>query len=95
MQVKRLNRYTKQVPTNLYQALLRATNSNPNRKAPEVIRRVRQLHLTRMLTSRQSDEGTGKHNYRLSGHAGLAVKPLDLHLVKVGSIPTGPTHGEV
>ena len=28
------------------------------------------------------------------GHAGLAVKPLDLHLVNVGSIPTGPTHGE-
>ena len=25
----------------------------------------------------------------------LAVKPLDLHLVNVGSIPTGPTHGEV
>ena len=24
----------------------------------------------------------------------LAVKPLDLHLVTVGSIPTGPTHGE-
>ena len=29
-----------------------------------------------------------------SGPAGLAVKPLDLHLVNVGSIPTGPTHGE-
>ena len=29
------------------------------------------------------------------GPAGLAVKPLDLHLVNVGSIPTGPTHGEV
>ena len=28
------------------------------------------------------------------GPAGLAVKPLDLHLVNVGSIPTGPTHGE-
>ena len=22
------------------------------------------------------------------------VQPLDLHLVNVGSIPTGPTHGE-
>ena len=28
------------------------------------------------------------------GPTGLAVKPLDLHLVKVGSIPTRPTHGE-
>ena len=28
------------------------------------------------------------------GPAGLAVKLLDLHLVNVGSIPTGPTHGE-
>ena len=28
------------------------------------------------------------------GPAGLAVYPLDLHLVNVGSIPTGPTHGE-
>ena len=28
------------------------------------------------------------------GPAGLAVKPLDLHLVNVGSIPTGPTHSE-
>ena len=28
------------------------------------------------------------------GPACLAVKPLDLHLVNVGSIPTGPTHGE-
>ena len=26
---------------------------------------------------------------------GLAVKPLGLHLVNEGSIPTGPTHGEV
>ena len=25
---------------------------------------------------------------------GIVVKPLDLHLVNVGSIPTGPTHGE-
>ena len=25
----------------------------------------------------------------------LAVIPLDLHVVNVGSIPTGPTHGEV
>ena len=31
----------------------------------------------------------------LKGPAGLAVKPLDLHMVNVGSIPTGPTHGEV
>ena len=29
------------------------------------------------------------------GPACLAVKPLDLHLVNVGSILTGPTHGEV
>ena len=27
--------------------------------------------------------------------AGLSVKPLDLHLVNVASIPTGPTHGKV
>ena len=27
--------------------------------------------------------------------AGLVVQPLDLHLVNVGAIPTGPTHGEV
>ena len=25
----------------------------------------------------------------------VVVQPLDLHLVNVGSIPTGPTHGEV
>ena len=25
---------------------------------------------------------------------GVAVQPLDLHLVNVGSIPTGPAHGE-
>ena len=25
---------------------------------------------------------------------GIVVQPLDLHLVSVGSIPTGPTHGE-
>ena len=29
-----------------------------------------------------------------TGPAGLAVKPLGLHVVHVGSIPTGPTHGE-
>ena len=28
------------------------------------------------------------------GPAGLAVNPLGLHLVHVGSIPPGPTHGE-
>ena len=28
------------------------------------------------------------------GPADLAVKQLHLHLVNVGSIPTGPTHGE-
>ena len=28
------------------------------------------------------------------GPASLAVKPLDSHLVSVGSIPTGSTHGE-
>ena len=33
--------------------------------------------------------------HQKSGPAGIAVKPLDLHLVNVGSIPTGPTHGEV
>ena len=26
--------------------------------------------------------------------AGIAVQPLDLHLVHVGSVPTAPTHGE-
>ena len=31
---------------------------------------------------------------RAWGPAGLAVKPLGLHLVIVCSIPTGPTHGE-
>ena len=36
-----------------------------------------------------------KNNLQLRGPAGLAVKPLDLHLVNVGSIPTGPMHGEV
>ena len=25
---------------------------------------------------------------------GIVVQPLDLHLVNVGSIPTGPTHSE-
>ena len=25
---------------------------------------------------------------------GIVVQPLDLHLVNVGSIPTGPTHGK-
>ena len=30
----------------------------------------------------------------MGGAAGLVVPPLDLHLVNVGSIPTGPTHGE-
>ena len=29
------------------------------------------------------------------GPAGPAVKPLELHVVNVGSIPTGLTHGEV
>ena len=33
-------------------------------------------------------------NSNPQGPAGLAVNPLDLHLVNVGSIPTGPTHGE-
>ena len=28
------------------------------------------------------------------GPAGLVVKPIDLHLINLGSIPTGPTHGE-
>ena len=26
---------------------------------------------------------------------GIVLQPLDLHLVNVGSIPTGPTHGEM
>ena len=30
----------------------------------------------------------------IKGPAGLAVNPLDLHVVHVGSIPTGPTHGK-
>ena len=25
---------------------------------------------------------------------GVVVQPLDLHLVNVGAIPTGPTHGK-
>ena len=29
------------------------------------------------------------------GLLGIVVQPLDLHLVNVGSIPTGPTHFEV
>ena len=29
-----------------------------------------------------------------TGPAGLAVKPLGLHVVNVFSIPTGPTHSE-
>ena len=33
-------------------------------------------------------------DYQGAWQAGLAVKPLDLHLVNVGSVPTGPTHGE-
>ena len=33
--------------------------------------------------------------HRLGRPAGLAVKPLDLHLVNLGSIPTGPTYGEM
>ena len=51
----------RQKTANLYQALLCPTNSKPKRKAPNRIRRMRQLQLTQMLTSRQSDEGTGKH----------------------------------
>ena len=31
----------------------------------------------------------------MEGPACLEVQPLDLHVVSVGSIPTGPTHGEV
>ena len=38
---------------------------------------------------------SGKWYVSNKGPACLAVKPLDLHLVHVGSIPTGPTHGEV
>ena len=34
------------------------------------------------------------HNVMIQGPAGLAVKPLGLHMVNVGSITTGPTHGE-
>ena len=33
--------------------------------------------------------------YCRKGPGGLAVKPLDLHLAIVDSIPTGPMHGEV
>ena len=31
---------------------------------------------------------------RPSGPACLAVQPLGLHVVHVGSVPTGPAHGE-
>ena len=34
------------------------------------------------------------HVVNTKGPAGLAVKPLGVHLVIVGSIPTAPTHGE-
>ena len=34
------------------------------------------------------------HGIVVQGPACLAVKPLDLHMVNVASIPTGPTHGE-
>ena len=34
-------------------------------------------------------------NTQLMGPAGLAVEPLDLHVVNTGSIPVAPTHGEV
>ena len=36
--------------------------------------------------------GRGTWNWDLLG---IVVQPLDLHLVNVASIPTGPTHGEV
>ena len=31
---------------------------------------------------------------RLRDLLSIVVQPLDLHLVNVGSIPTGPTHGK-
>ena len=40
---------------------------------------------------RQRFTDVGQLSVDVSGPAGLAVKPLDLHVVSVGSIPTGPT----
>ena len=43
---------------------------------------------------RDDDHALAGANSEGGGPAGLNVKPLDLHLVNVDSIPTGPTHGE-
>ena len=39
--------------------------------------------------------GIRSTTFEPAGPASIAVQQLDLHLVNVGSIPTGPTHGEV
>ena len=41
----------------------------------------------------RDEEGQPKTISITERPAGLAVKPPNLHLVNVGSIPTGPTHG--
>ena len=49
---------------------------------------------TCLLSRSHRDKPDGQLKRKMEGPAGLAVKPLDLHLVHVGSIPTGPTHSE-
>ena len=53
------------------------------------------VDVTRALGNGYLPTTTGWDIFDERGPAGLAVKPLDLHLVNVGSVPTGPTHGEV
>ena len=45
-------------------------------------------------SARKADEQREVKCSRLMDLLGIVVKPLDLHRVNVGSIPTGPTHGE-
>ena len=60
---------------------LRPSKRVIRRKATQRKKKMRQVILDSIFTAAQ-------------GPAGLAVMPLDLHLVNVGWIPTGPTHGE-
>ena len=46
-------------------------------------------------SSSESDLVGRTRDCRIGDLLGIVVQPLDLHLVNVGSIPTGPTHGEV
>ena len=48
---------------------------------------VNPLHLAR------GEHGSDLHRSIVRDLLGMVVQPLDLHLVNVGSIPTGPTHG--